>query len=45
MNLAEFIFYFFTVFGTTGIILSWQYLMYSIDQREKKDERRVDILS
>tara|TARA_B100000963_G_scaffold309454_1_gene285398 strand:+ start:168 stop:305 length:138 start_codon:yes stop_codon:yes gene_type:complete len=44
MNLREFIFYFGTVFGTTGVILAWQYLMYSIDQKENKDERRVDFL-
>ncbi len=45
MNLREFIFYFCTVFGVTGVILSWQYLMYSIDQKEKDDERTMDILS
>jgi hypothetical protein len=45
MNLAEFIFVFCTVFGSSGIILSWQYIMYSIDEKEKKDERTMDILS
>ena len=45
MNLREFIFYFCTVFGSTGVILAWQYTMYKIDTKEKKDERRMDILS
>jgi len=45
MNLGEFIFVFCTVFGSTGVILSWQYAMYKIDTKEKDDERTMDILS
>jgi hypothetical protein len=45
MNLGEFIFVFCTVFGSTGLILAWQYTMYKIDVKEKENERTMDILS
>jgi len=45
MNLSEFIFVFCTVFGSTGLILLWQYTMYRMDVKEKENERRMDILS
>ena len=38
MNLMEFLFAVTTVFGSTAIIILWQYLMYKLDAEEEEVE-------
>ena len=47
MNAAEFIFALVTVFGSTFVILGWNVMVYSWEdkEKEKKDARSLDILS
>ena len=47
MNAVEFVFAFTTVFGSTAVILAWNLMVYSWENKTKGEEndRTVDILS
>lgn len=47
MNAAEFMFAFVTVFGSTSVILAWNLLVYSWEDKkeENNDVGSLDILS
>ena len=47
MNAAEFVFAFITVFGSTALILAWNVMVYSWENKTKEEDnaRGLDILS
>ena len=43
MNLMEFLFAVTTVFGSTAIIILWQYLMYKLDAEEEVEVENEEL--